>query len=124
MGMGVMTIMGAIMYFFAPEMMSLITNEAGIISLGADVLKIEAFAEPMFAASIVSYGILVGSGNTMISSATNFCSIWLVRITLAFLLAPSLGLMGVWIAMAIELCFRGIVFLIIIFRWKWLHKVL
>ena len=124
MGMGVMTIMGAIMYFFAPEMMSLITNEPGIISLGADVLKIEAFAEPMFAASIVSYGILVGSGNTMISSATNFCSIWLVRITLAFLLAPSLGLMGVWIAMAIELCFRGIVFLIIIFRWKWLHKVL
>jgi Na+-driven multidrug efflux pump len=124
MGMGVMTIMGAIMYFFAPEMMSLITNESGIISLGADVLKIEAFAEPMFAASIVSYGILVGSGNTMISSATNFCSIWLVRITLAFLLAPSLGLMGVWIAMAIELCFRGIVFLIIIFRWKWLHKVL
>ncbi len=124
MGMGVMTIMGAIMYFFAPEMMSLITNEPGIISLGADVLKIEAFAEPMFAASIVSYGILVGSGNTMISSATNFCSIWLVRITLAFLLAPSLGLMGVWIAMAIELCFRGIVFLIIIFRWKWLNKVL
>lgn len=123
MGMGVMTIMGAIMYFFAPEMMALITSESEIISLGAEVLRVEAFAEPMFAASIVTYGILVGAGRTLISSSTNFCCIWLVRITLAFLLAPSMGLMGVWVAMAIELCIRGLVFLFILFRWKWLEKV-
>ena len=86
------------------------------------MLRIEAFAEPFFAASIVSYGILVGSGNTLLSSSTNFCSIWLVRITLAFLLAPAYGLKGVWIAMAVELCFRGCVFLFHLFRWKWLEK--
>lgn len=123
MGMGIMTIMGGIMYFFAPEMMGLITNEATIISQGAEVLRIEAFAEPMFAASIVAYGILVGAGKTLISSCTNFGSIWLVRITLALMLAPSMGLKGVWIAMAIELCFRGLVFLFILLRWKWLNKM-
>lgn len=124
LGMGVMTIMGAVMFFFAPEMMGMITNQPEIISLGAEVLKVEAFAEPFFAASIVAYGILVGSGNTLLSSSTNFCSIWLVRITLAFLLAPTYGLMGVWIAMAIELTFRGCVFLFHLFRWKWLDKSL
>ena len=42
----------------------------------------------------------------------NLFSIWAVRITLASLLAASMGLRGVWIAMAVELCFRGFIFLL------------
>jgi Na+-driven multidrug efflux pump len=41
----------------------------------------------------------------------NLGSIWVVRLTLALLLAPSMGLHGVWIAMCIELCWRGVAFL-------------
>jgi Na+-driven multidrug efflux pump len=36
---------------------------------------------------------------------------WAVRLTLAATLAPKYGLKGVWTAMAIELCFRGSIFL-------------
>ncbi len=50
----------------------------------------------------------------------NLASMWGVRITLSLLLAPRLGLAGVWIAMCMELCVRGILFLIRLFRGKWL----
>ena len=50
MGIGVMTLMGLLMYIFAPELMALMTPVEAIRDLGAQVLRIEAFAEPMFAA--------------------------------------------------------------------------
>lgn len=111
-GMSVMAFMGAIMWIFAPEMMSVVTNDASVISLGAEVLRIEAWAEPGFAAAIVAYSVFVGAGKTLVSSVLNLGSIWGVRLTLALLLAPTMGLHGVWIAMAIELTFRGTAFLI------------
>ena len=37
-------------------------------------------------------------------------------------LVPKLGLRGVWIAMCIELCFRGIIFLVRLFRKRWLRR--
>lgn len=43
-----------------------------------------------------------------------------VRLTLAAVLAPSLGLQGVWTAMCIELCFRGTIFLLRLFRGRWM----
>lgn len=111
-GMAVMALMGVIMWLFAPEMMSVVTTDANVISLGAEVLRIEAWAEPGFAAAIVAYSVFVGAGKTLGSSALDLFSIWGVRLTLALLLASSMGLRGVWIAMAIELTFRGAAFLL------------
>lgn len=111
MGMVLMTVAGAIMFIFAPEMMRIMSPVDSIVDLGAEVLRIEAFAEPMYAASIVAYGAFVGVGDTMIPAVMNFGSIWLVRIPLAAILAPTMGLRGVWIAMCLELVFRGAIFL-------------
>ncbi|MDE6716497.1 MAG: MATE family efflux transporter, partial [Muribaculaceae bacterium] len=94
----------------------------GIRELGNMCLRAEAFAEPMFAASIVAYGVFVGAGDTLIPAVMNLASIWGVRITLAALLAPTLGLQGVWIAMCVELCFRGIIFLIRMRHGNWTRK--
>lgn len=91
---------------------------------GMAALRIEAFAEPMFAASIVAYGVFLGAADTLIPCLMNFFSIWAVRLSLAALLAPSMGLQGVWIAMCIELCFRGTIFLIRLQRGKWMNKLL
>lgn len=111
LGMAIMALMGILMAVFAPEMMQMVTTDNGVVELGAEVLRIEAWAEPMFAASIVTYGAFVGSGKTLVPSLMNLGSIWIVRLTLALLLAPSMGLQGVWIAMCIELCWRGAAFL-------------
>ncbi len=111
MGMLVMTVMGVILYLTAPLMMEIMTPVKEISELGAQVLRIEAWAEPMYAAAIVAYGAFVGVGDTLLPAIMNFGSIWLVRIPVAAFLAPTIGLKGVWIAMCIELCFRGAIFL-------------
>lgn len=123
MGMAVMTVMGIVMYVAAPLMMDIMTPVAGVQSLGVMALRTEAFAEPMFAASIVAYGVFVGAGDTLVPSVMNLFSIWAVRLTLAAWLAPSMGLQGVWLAMCVELCFRGIIFLVRLQGGKWLGKL-
>ena len=110
-GMVVMALMGVIMYVFAPEMMGLLTPVADIKANGAAALRIEAFAEPLFAASIIGYSVCVGAGDTKVPALMNLFSMWMVRLSLAALLAPSYGLQGVWFAMACELAFRGLIFI-------------
>lgn len=121
MGMAVMTLMGAILYVAAPYVMGMLSPVAAVVDLGTEVLRIEAWAEPMYAASIVAYGAMVGVGDTMVPAAMNFVSIWIVRLPIAALLARSIGLRGVWLAMAIELTFRGLIFLIRLLRGTWLR---
>lgn len=119
LGMSVMTVMGVLMYLFAGDIMSLITPVKSISDLGTEILRIEAWAEPMFGASIVAYGAFVGVGHTTLPAIMNFGSIWLVRVPLAWWLAGEWGLPGVWTAMCIELIFRGTIFLLRLFFSKW-----
>jgi len=119
MGIVVMTLMGVLMYVLAPELMMLMTPVEEIISQGAAALRIEALAEPMFAAAIVCNGVFVGAGDTLKPAMMSLASMWGVRLTLAALLAPRYGLLGVWTAMAIELTFRGLMFLTRLFFGNW-----
>ncbi|MCM1108073.1 MAG: MATE family efflux transporter [Clostridium sp.] len=122
-GMAIMSVMGGVMFLFAPQMMAFFTPDTAVRTLGVTALRTEAFAEPMFAASIVAYGVFVGAGDTLIPCCMNLLSIWAVRLTLAALLAPVFGLHGVWIAMCIELCFRGIIFLVRLYRERWIKTL-
>jgi putative MATE family efflux protein len=123
LGIGVMTMMGVMMWIFASELMTIMTPVDEIIMTGAHCLRIEAFAEPMFAAAIVCNGIFVGAGDTLRPAIMSLASMWGVRLTLAALLASTYGLAGVWTAMAIELTFRGLMFLIRMVHGKWLDKM-
>lgn len=122
LGMLVMALMGVIMYVFAPEMIGVLSPVEAIRQLGTTCLRIEAFAEPFFAASIVTYCVCVGAGDTFKPAAINLGTMWLVRLTLAYGLSKSYGLEGVWIAMATELTFRGVLFLICLFRGSWMKS--
>ncbi len=124
MGIGIMSVMGLIMYISAPALMNIMTPDIDVQELTVQILRIEAFAEPMFAASIVCYGVFVGAGDTKIPCTMNLFSIWAVRITLAIILASSMGLQGVWIAMAVELCFRGIIFLYRFHGNSWMKNII
>ena len=122
-GMLVMAFMGVVMFVFAPEMIGFLSPVEEIRQLGAMVLRIEAFAEPFFAAAIVSYAVCVASGDTLKPAAMSLFSMWCVRLTLAYVLAQSYGLRGVWVAMATELTFRGTIFLLRIRRGSWLKGI-
>ena len=123
LGMLVMTLMGVFMWVFAPEFMAILTPVDDIIQTGTECLRIEAFAEPLFAAAIVCNGIFVGAGDTLKPAVISLLSMWGVRLTLAALLATTYGLQGVWTAMAIELTFRGIVFLVRLYHGGWMKKL-
>ena len=125
LGIAVMTIMGVLMWIFAPELMSIMSPVEEVIAQGTQVLRIEAWAEPMFAAAIVSNGIFIGAGDTLKPAIMSLSTMWLVRLTMAAYMAPRYGLKGVWTAMATELIFRGIIFLSRLFYGGWqntLHK--
>ena len=123
LGIAVMTVMGVLMWVFAPELMGIMSPVDEVIALGTEVLRIEAWAEPMFAAAIVCNGVFIGAGDTIIPAIMSLSSMWAVRLTLAATLAPKFGLRGVWTAMAIELTIRGLMFLTRLFKGGWAEKL-
>lgn len=123
LGIAVMTLMGVLMWIFAPQLMSLMSPVDEVIALGTHILRIEAWAEPMFAAAIVCNGVFIGAGDTIIPAVMSLGSMWAVRLTLAATMAPKFGLKGVWTAMAIELSFRGFIFLVRLLRGVWAEKL-
>lgn len=122
LGMAIMTGTGLLMFLFAEPLIGMFTPDADVMRLGASVLRIEAFTEPLFAASIVASGAFSGAGDTKWSFAANLLSMWGVRLPIALLLIGSLGLTGMWIAMACELSIKGLVFLWRLRSKKWLDS--
>ncbi|NCB93047.1 MAG: MATE family efflux transporter [Clostridia bacterium] len=122
MGVGIMTLMGAAMYLLAPLAFDMLTSDPEVRALGVKVLRIEMFAEPFYGMSIVIAGALRGAGDTLVPSIMNLVSMWGIRIVAASLLAPIMGLTGVWVAMCVELCIRGIMFLIRLLQEKWIEN--
>ncbi len=123
LGITIMTVMGIMMWIFAPELMGIMSPVEEVIALGTDVLRIEAWAEPMFAAAIVVNGVFIGAGDTFIPAIMSLASMWAVRLSLAATLAPKYGLKGVWTAMAVELFFRGSIFLVRLLKGGWSEKL-
>lgn len=120
LGMAVMAVSGVLLYLFAPWMIGLLSPEPAIRELGTEILRIEAFAEPLYGASIVASGVFRGAGDTLAPSVMSLVSMWVVRLPMAALLSKRIGLKGVWIAMCIELCFRGVIFLVRLATKRWL----
>ena len=123
LGVAMMSGLAVIMYILAPQIMSLLSVDPDVVALGARVLRIEAFAEAGYAASIVAYGSCVGAGDTAVPSVLNLGSMWIVRIIPAIFLTRVYGLAGYWIAMCIELNVRGLLFIGRIRGDKWMKNM-
>lgn len=119
LGMVVMAITGIIMYFAAPMIFEFMTPDKDVQALGVEVLRIELLAEPLFGAAMIGSGALRGVRDTFIPSIINLFTMWGVRMTMALYLVADYGLKGVWIAMCTELCLRGSLFLLRVYRQKW-----
>ena len=123
-GMVIMGGMAVLMYVFAAELMGLMSPVPEVVELGARCLRVEAWAEPLFAAAIIGYGVFAGAGYTLVPCGINLVSMWIVRLGLSAIMVKSMGLYGVWMAMAIELCFRGTVYLLWMLSKRWMKTVI
>ena len=75
-GMIIMSFMGLVMYLSAPLVIGLLSPDEAVRNLGTTVLRIEAFAEPLYAAAIIINGIFRGAGDTFIPTCINFFTIF------------------------------------------------
>ena len=121
-GMIIMGAMAVLMYVFAAQLMGFMSPVPEVVDLGARCLRVEAWAEPLFAAAIICYGVFVGAGYTLVPCGINLVSMWIVRLGLSAIMVTAMGLYGVWMAMAIELCFRGTVYLLWLSSKRWMRK--
>ena len=110
-GCAVMTGAGIFMYGICPLIFRILTPDAQVQRLAAEALRIELFAEPLYAVAIVASGALRGAGDSLVPSILNLISIWGVRLSLSVLLVGRWGLHGAWFAMSVELCVRGLLLL-------------
>lgn len=111
LGCLMMTLTGIIMLIGCPLVFQFLTPDAQVRSVAAQILRIGLLAEPLYGVSIVASGALRGAEDTLIPSLLNLFSIWVVRLGLAMILVRRLGIHGMWIAMAVELCVRGLLLL-------------
>ena len=107
-GAVLMGITGIVMFIGCPLVFRMLTPDLQVQELAAQVLRIGLLAEPLYAVSIAASGALRGAEDTLVPSILNLVSIWVVRLGLALILVPAWGLHGMWVAMAIELCVRGL----------------
>lgn len=107
-GCAIMTGLAVIMYFLCPLVFRLLTPDESVRALAVTVLRIEMFAEPLYSISMVATGALRGAADTLVPSIINLFSTWVIRLGLSLLLVGPLALRGIWIAMAGELCLRGV----------------
>ena len=120
-GSAIMALTGMFMFVGCPLVFRLLTPVEEVQALAAQILRIGLIAEPLYGVSMVSSGALRGAEDTLVPSILNLFSIWVVRLGLALILVPRYGIHGMWIAMAVELCVRGLLLLYRQIRSKYLH---
>lgn len=122
LGIVVMSLLAVVMYVFCPYFLEMMTPDKGVVELATTVIRLACFAEPFYAAYIVCFGVFLGACDTFKSAMFNLLTMWGVRIILASFIAPVYGLVGVWIAMCIELFIRGVIFLVRLHKGSWMDK--
>lgn len=100
--------MGLIFFLFSTELAAIYTTDVLVITMSAAVLRIVALIQPMQASQLILAGGLRGAGDTKIPLYSTAFSIWVVRLTIAYLLVNvfKLGLEGAWISFGIDQFFR------------------
>lgn len=96
-----MVLSGGLLFLFAPQLMSLFSDDAEVIALGTTVLRMVAVSEPFYGVPIVVEGIMQGAGKTVTPFIFNVLGMWCVRIVGTFFCTQILGygLVSAWACM-------------------------
>lgn len=126
LGIIVASCTGLLLFVFPRQLVGFFSTDMEVIAMGASVLAIEAFAQPMLATSTISSGSFRGAGDSKWSFYLSAICMWGIRVPLgAFLtLQMNWGLKGIWTAMCLDLNVRGIICLTRFLRGKWAAKAI
>ena len=120
-----MTVTLLIIYLFSWQVSTNFTTNSVVIGLITTVLAIDVFTQPATATVASLTATLQAGGDTKFPMYMTAIGIWAIRTVGVYLLGVyfGLGLIGVWIAIAVDNYFRA-VFLLLRYRsFKWIKKL-
>ena len=138
LGAALMSAAGAFFYLLAKPMFLLFCpspEQGPVVEAGVPVLRLVAFSMPMLASCHICASALRGAGDTRFPLLFTWLGLFLVRIPLTWWLSQDritlpwgeeisgrgLGLYGCWIAMQVDIHFRGILFLVRLVLGTWMR---
>ena len=110
-------IIASLTYVFAEPLMQIFTSDAQIIEMAKVVFLVDIFLELGRAINMVLISSLNAAGDVKFPLMTSLVVLWLISLPFSYGLAivAKLGLLGVWLAYAIDELLRSAV---LIRRWK------
>lgn len=101
-----------LIFIFSAPLYGIFTDDRAILALGRQILIVEFFLEIGRSVNIVMVRSLTAAGDVWYPVTVGIVFQWLVAAMGSWLLGSvlGLGLVGVWIAMACDECFRGVLF--------------
>ena len=114
----------AVGVIFRAPLMGIFTDDATVIALGSTILMINVVLEFGRTTNLVLIACLRGSGDVFFPTGCAIFSMWFISVLGSYIFAVVLGMgiYGLWIALAADECFRGVLMII---RWhsgKWRSK--
>ena len=115
---------GAMLFIFAPNLMSIFSKDAKVIELGTFVLRMVACSEPFYGISIIVEGMMQGMGKTVMPFVCNVTGMWLIRIVGTFICTQllTMGLISAWACMILHNLAMCVMFSIYYITGKYLPK--
>lgn len=109
-GVILMSLLGVILFFGAPFFASLFTSDQEALRQIVIALRIDAFAQPGLAISLITTGALQGMGDTKSPLYSTAFGMWGIRVVGVIVLSKYLGLgiAGIWLSIAIDLYLRSL----------------
>ncbi|MEN0064667.1 MAG: MATE family efflux transporter [Myxococcota bacterium] len=101
---GFMSVTGLVFFTFPETIGRVYASDPEVVALIAAVLPVGAAFGLFDGLQVVAFGILRGLGDTRVPSTFNLIGYWMLGLPLGALLAnTSLGLVGVWVGLAVAL---------------------
>lgn len=114
-------IVGIIMFLFAEMLVGLYSGDSAIIESASAALRVAALIQPFQANQLIVAGSLRGAGDTRFPLVSTFIGVLGIRVVLAniFVRFFGLGLIGAWLAIAIDQFVRWILIRLRFRSGKW-----
>lgn len=121
-GIVLMTILGVFLFILGDWAGSIFTDDPEVIENIGTSLKVSGVFQPFLALLLILTGAFQGANNTKFPMYLTAVGMWGIRTLLVYVLGIQLGfgLLGVWIAIGIDIAFRAIVLTIQFTRGKWI----
>lgn len=113
-----------VVVLFGTGIMSLFTQDAEVIRIGASYLVIVSAFYIVFSTMMVSNGVMRGAGDTLIPMFITLFALWILRIPVSYWLSQHIGSDGIWWSIPIAWIFGCSASVLYYWSGRWKRKAI